>query len=83
MTPIFPCPCPCPCPCPRPGSPVDLRLFDRERVGLAALTSRGKPVVLFAGEWQLNSARRTFPDLEFHDTARPYPEPGDVPEQAT
>jgi peptide chain release factor 3 len=65
------------------GSPVDLRLFDRERVGLAALTARGKPVVLFAGEWQLNSARRTFPDLEFHDTARPYPEPGDVPEQAT
>ncbi len=52
------------------GAPVDLAAYDRERVGVSALNVRGKPVVLFAGEWQLNSARRTFPDLVFDDTAR-------------
>jgi peptide chain release factor 3 len=53
------------------GTPVDLGAYDRERVGIAALNVRDKPVVLFAGEWQLNSAKRTFPDLVFDDTARP------------
>jgi len=53
------------------GSPVDLGAYDRERVGISALNVRGKPVVLFAGEWQLNSARRTFPDLVFDETAKP------------
>ena len=52
------------------GAPVNLAAYDRERVGVSALNVRGKPVVLFAGEWQLNSARRTFPDLVFDDTAR-------------
>jgi len=40
-------------------------------VGIAALNVRGKPVVLFAGEWQLNSAKRTFPGLVFDETAKP------------
>jgi peptide chain release factor 3 len=53
------------------GTPVDLGAYDRERVGIAALNVRGKPVVLFAGEWQLNSAKRTFPDFVFDDTAKP------------
>jgi peptide chain release factor 3 len=53
------------------GTPVDLGAYDRERVGISALNVRGKPVVLFAGEWQLNSAKRTFPDLVFEDTAKP------------
>jgi peptide chain release factor 3 len=52
------------------GSPVDLAAYERERVGLAALNVRGRPVVLFAGEWQLNSAKRTFPDLVFEETGR-------------
>jgi peptide chain release factor 3 len=52
------------------GTPVDLAAYDRERVGIGALNVRGKPVVLFAGEWQLNSAKRTFPDLVFDDTAQ-------------
>jgi peptide chain release factor 3 len=56
------------------GSPVDLRAYDRERVGIAALNVRGRPVVLFAGEWQLNSAKRTFPDLVFDDTGRASPD---------
>jgi peptide chain release factor 3 len=53
------------------GTPVDLGAYDRERVGVAALNVRNKPVILFAGEWQLNSAKRTFPDLLFEETARP------------
>jgi peptide chain release factor 3 len=53
------------------GTPVDLGVYDRERVGVAALNIRDKPVILFAGEWQLNSAKRTFPDLVFEETAKP------------
>ncbi len=53
------------------GAPIDLAAYDRERVGVSALNVRGKPVVLFAGEWQLNSAKRTFPELIFDETARP------------
>ena len=50
------------------GTPIDLAAFDRERVGIAALNVRGRPVALFAGEWQLNSARRALPDLIFAET---------------
>ena len=52
------------------GDVVDLGAYDREQVGTSALNIRGRAVVLFAGEWQLNSARRAFPDLVFEDTAR-------------
>ena len=52
------------------GAPVDLAAYDREEVGISALNARGRAVVLFAGEWQLNSAKRTFPDLVFEETAR-------------
>jgi len=52
------------------GGVVDLGAYDREQVGISALNVRGRAVVLFAGEWQLNSARRAFPDLLFEDTAR-------------
>ncbi len=50
------------------GSPVDLNAFDRGQVGTAALNIRGRPVALFAGEWQLNSAKRQFPELNFEET---------------
>jgi hypothetical protein len=31
---------------------------------------RGRPVVLFQGEWQLNSAKREFPNIVYRETAR-------------
>jgi len=51
------------------GQPVDLRAFDRERVGTPALDVRDRAVVLFAGEWQLNSAKRTFKGIVYEETA--------------
>jgi peptide chain release factor 3 len=56
------------------GTPVDLGAYDRERVGIAARSVRGKPVVLFAGEWQLNSAKRAFPGFVFEDTGQSSPD---------
>jgi peptide chain release factor 3 len=50
------------------GSPVDLSAIDRAGCGTPALTVRDRPVVLFQGEWQLNSAKRQFPDLLFEET---------------
>ena len=52
------------------GAPVDLGAIDRAQCGIAALSVRDRPVVLFAGEWQLNSARRQFSDYEFAETGR-------------
>jgi peptide chain release factor 3 len=49
--------------------PADLRAYDRERVGIPATDVRGRPVVLFAGEWQLNSAKRTFSGIQYAETA--------------
>jgi peptide chain release factor 3 len=51
------------------GAPVDLLGFAREGVGIAVEDARGRPVALLAGEWQLNSAKRCFPDLTFAETA--------------
>jgi len=51
------------------GSEVDLRAFERERVGIPAVDVRGRPVVLFAGEWQLGSAKRVFDKVTFDETA--------------
>ncbi len=52
------------------GQAVDLIAFARENVGIAAVDVRGRAVALFAGEWQVNSAKRYLPDLVFADTAR-------------
>ncbi len=52
----------------KPLEPTELRAFDRERVGIPALDVKNRPVVLFAGEWQLNSAKRTFKGLRYADT---------------
>jgi len=51
------------------GTDVDLLAFDRERVGIPARDVRGRAVVLFAGEWQLNSAKREFPGIKYTETA--------------
>jgi len=58
----------------KPQLTVDLGAYDRERVGIAARSVRGKPVVLFAGEWQLNSAKRAFPGFVFEDTGQSSPD---------
>ncbi len=44
--------------------------FDRLRVGIPCVDVRGRGVVLFQGDWQLNSARREFPSLQYAETAR-------------
>ena len=52
------------------GSDVDLLAFDRERLGIPARDVRGRPVVLFQGEWQLNSAKREKEHVRYAETAR-------------
>jgi peptide chain release factor 3 len=52
------------------GTELDLLAFDRERVGIPARDVRGRPVVLFEGEWQLNSAKREFSGIVYAETAR-------------
>ncbi len=52
------------------GLPVDMRAFDRERVGTPCLDVRGRAVVLFAGDWQFNSATRTFTGINYAETAQ-------------
>jgi peptide chain release factor 3 len=52
------------------NQPVDMEAFRRANAGMAAEDVRGRPVGLFAGEWQLNSAKRQFPDVTFAETAR-------------
>ncbi len=51
------------------GGAIDLLAFDRAAVGVPTVDVRGRPVVLFAGDWQLSSARREFPDIVFAETA--------------
>ncbi|WP_394829880.1 peptide chain release factor 3 [Pendulispora albinea] len=51
------------------GGELDLLAFDRERVGIPARDVRGRAVVLFAGEWQLNSAKREFSGIKYTETA--------------
>jgi peptide chain release factor 3 len=52
------------------GKEVDLLALGRAGIGTPAVDVRGRPVVLFQGQWQLNSARREFPDIVFAETAR-------------
>jgi peptide chain release factor 3 len=52
------------------GEDVDLLRYDRERLGVPARDVRGRPVVLFAGEWQLNSAKREMSGIVYAETAR-------------
>src|SRR5262249_37884555 len=52
------------------GEKVDLLQFDRLRGGIPAVDGRGRPGVPFAGQWQLNSARREIPGVLYAETAR-------------
>ncbi len=47
---------------------VELPRFERERAGVGYVDVRGRPVVLFRGDWQLDIARREFPELVFKET---------------
>jgi peptide chain release factor 3 len=51
------------------GGDFDLLDFDRNRLGIPCRDVRGRPVVLFDGEWQLNSARREMSGFTFQETA--------------
>ena len=55
------------------GTPLtndELLQFDRLRVGIPAVDVRGRFVVLFAGDWQWNSAKRELPGYRWTETAR-------------
>ena len=52
--------------------PMDIefaRWVSRERVGTPVIDVRNRPVVLFGGQWQLNSAERTFKGIVYSETA--------------
>lgn len=51
------------------GKPVDLQWLKEKRAGTVVVDVRERPVMLFAGDWQLNAALRDLPDLEFAETA--------------
>ncbi|MCG5054796.1 MAG: peptide chain release factor 3 [Myxococcales bacterium] len=52
------------------GAPVDLDALDRARIGLVVEDVKGRAVVLFASEWQMNAATREHPVYVFTETAR-------------
>lgn len=52
------------------GNPLDLQALSRERIGTVAVDVRERPVMLFAGDWQLTTALRELPDIAFAETAR-------------
>lgn len=52
------------------GQKVDLDTLRQAGIGMPVLDIRERPVLLFQGEWQLNSALRELPDYIFAETAR-------------
>ena len=51
------------------GSGVDLTALSRAEIGLVAVDVRGRPVLLFEGDWALRTAERFHPELVFAETA--------------
>jgi|CZKU01.1.fsa_nt_gi peptide chain release factor 3 len=51
------------------GAPVDLPALSRAEIGLVAIDVRGRPVLLFEGDWALRTAERFHPELLFAETA--------------
>jgi peptide chain release factor 3 len=51
------------------GTPVDLPTLSRAEIGLVAVDVRGRPVLLFEGDWALRTAERFHPELVFAETA--------------
>ena len=52
------------------GKEFDILDFDRQRLGIPCRDVRGRAVVLFAGDWQFNSAKREMPGIVYGETAR-------------
>jgi peptide chain release factor 3 len=53
----------------RDGGKVEFEDLRRARAGLPVVDVRGRPVLLFRGEWQLNGAIEDLPDYVFAETA--------------
>jgi len=51
------------------GGEVDLDELRRAGVGIPVVDVRDRPVLLFEGEWQMNSAVKYLPDYAFAETA--------------
>jgi peptide chain release factor 3 len=51
------------------GKPVDLQYLHNKRSGMVVVDVRERPVMLFAGDWQLNAALRDLPEYDFAETA--------------
>ncbi|HEX3772124.1 MAG TPA: peptide chain release factor 3 [Polyangiaceae bacterium] len=51
------------------GAPVDMQALMRAEIGLVAVDVRGRPVLLFEGDWALRTAERFHPELVFAETA--------------
>ena len=51
------------------GGVIDLHALARKDMGLVAVDARNRPVMLFEGEWSLNTAVRWNPELAFAETA--------------
>jgi peptide chain release factor 3 len=51
------------------GAGVDLTALSRAEIGLVAVDVRGRPVLLFEGDWGLRTAERFHPELVFAETA--------------
>jgi hypothetical protein len=49
---------------------VDLSDLARLDIGTPVVDVRARPVLLFAGDWQLKSALKYLPDYDFGETAR-------------
>lgn len=52
------------------GADVDIAALVRARPGIVVVDVRGRPVILFSGDWQLNAAMQDLPDYVFAETAR-------------
>jgi peptide chain release factor 3 len=53
----------------RDGGTVDFDELIRVRSGIPVVDVRGRPVLLFEGEWQMNFATRYLPDYVLAETA--------------
>jgi peptide chain release factor 3 len=52
------------------GDPVDISDLARRDIGTPVVDVRARPVLLFAGDWQLKSALTYLPEYAFAETAR-------------
>jgi peptide chain release factor 3 len=51
------------------GAPVDLHMLARTQIGLVAKDAHDRTVVLFEGDWSLQTALRFYPEYTFAETA--------------